>query len=102
MLPHLATYNTYMRSFQYILVNHVLFLNKKLQIFGIKSPPLCSFCNLCDETPVHIFYECDCINCLWSDLVQYFQNSFVFATLAPHTAISGFLDSTGSKFKKRK
>ena len=26
-------------------------LNKKLHIFGIKSPPLCPYCNLCDETP---------------------------------------------------
>ena len=37
MLPHLATYNTYMESFQYKLLNNVLFLNKKLHIFGIKS-----------------------------------------------------------------
>ena len=64
-----------MRSFQYKLLNNVLFLNKKLHIFGIKSSPLCSFCNLCDETPLHIFYECDSIKCLWSDLVHYFQNS---------------------------
>ena len=48
MLPRLATYNTYMWSFQYKLLNNVLFLNKKLYIFGIKSSPLCSFFNLCD------------------------------------------------------
>ena len=29
MLPRLATYNTYMRSLQYKLLNNVLFLNKK-------------------------------------------------------------------------
>ena len=48
-------------------------LNKKLHIFGIKSSPLCPFCNLCDETPLHIFYKCDRIKCLWLDLVQYFS-----------------------------
>ena len=104
ILPRLATYNTYMRSFQYKLLNNVLFLNKKLHIFGIKSSPLCSFCNLCDETPLHIFYECDSIKCLWSDLVHYFQNSLVLPILTPQTAIFGFLDSTNSdyNFKKNK
>ena len=91
MLPRLATYNTYMRSFQYKLLNNVLFLNKKLHIFGIKSSPLCSFCSLCDETPFHIFYECDSIKCLWSDLVHYFQNSLVLPILSPQAAIFDFL-----------
>ena len=104
MLSRLATYNTYMRSFQYKLLNNVFFLNKKLHIFGIKSSPLCSFCNLCDEKPVHIFYECDSIKCLWSDLGHYFQNSLVLPILKPQTAIFAFLDSTNSdyNFKKNK
>ena len=93
-----------MQSFQYKLLNNVLFLNEKLHIFGIKSSPLCSFCNLCDKTPLHIFYECDSIKCLWSDLVHYFQNSLVLPILTPQTAIFGFLDSTNSdyNFKKNK
>ena len=74
MLPHLITYNTYMRSFQYKILNNVLFLNKKLHTFGIKPSPLCSFCNLYNETPYHMFYECDGVKCFWSDLVQCFQN----------------------------
>ena len=104
MLPRLATYNTYMRSFQYKLLNNVLFLNKTLHIFGIKSSPLCSFCNLCDKTPLHIFHECDRIKCLWSNLVQYFQNSLVLPIITPQSAIFGFLDSTNSdyNFKKNK
>ena len=68
-------YNTYMRSFQYKILNNVLFLNKKLYTFGIKPSPLCSFCNLYDETPLHIFYECNAVKCLWVDLVQCFQNN---------------------------
>ena len=50
MLPRPVTYNTYMRSFQYKILNSVLFLNKKLHTFEIKPSPLCSFCNLYDET----------------------------------------------------
>ena len=59
---------------------------------------LCSFCNLCDKTRLHIFYECDSIKCLWSDLVHYFQNSLVLSTLTPQAAIFGFLDSTNSDY----
>ena len=90
MLPRLATYNIYMRSFQYKLLNNVF--------------PLCSFCNLCDKTPLHIFYECDSIKCLWSDLVHFFQSSLVLLILTPQTANFGFLDSTNSdyNFKKNK
>ena len=93
-----------MRYFQYKLLNNVFFLNKKLYVFGIKPAPLCSFCNLCDETIFHIFYECDRIKCLWSDLVQYFQNSLVLPTLTPQTAIFRLLNSTNSdhNFKKNK
>ena len=103
MLPHLATYNTYVQSFQYKLLKNVLFLNKKLYIFGITSSPLCSFCNLCDKTPLHILYECPHIKCLWLELVQFFQNSLVLPALTPQTAIFGFHDSTNSdsKFKKK-
>ena len=51
-----------------------------------------------------IFYESDRIKCLWSDLVQYFQNSLVLPTLTLPTAIFRFLDSTNSdsKFLKNK
>ena len=96
MLPHLITCNTYMRSFQYKILNHVSFLNKTLHNFGIKPSPLCSFCNLYNETPYHMFYECDCVKCLWSDLVQCFQNNLILPTLTPQTAIFGFLDYTNN------
>ena len=77
MLPILGTYNTYMRSFQYKI---------------LKSSPLCySFCKLYDETPFHIFHECDRAKCLWLDLVQCFRNSLILPPLTPWTAI--FWDS---------
>ena len=96
MLPRLVTYNTYVRSFQYKILNNILDLNKKLHIFGIKSSPLCSFCNLYDETPFHIFYECDRVKFLWSELVQCFQNTLILPTLTPQTAILGIFDSVSN------
>ena len=55
---------------------------------------MCSFCNLYDETSYHIFYECDRVKCLWSDLVYCFQNNLILPTLTPQTAIFVFLDYT--------
>ena len=60
------------------------------------SSSLCSFCNLYDETPFHIFYECDRDKCLWSDLVQCFQNTLILPTLAPQTAILEILISVSN------
>ena len=96
MWPRLVTHNTYMRPFQYKILNSILYLNKKLHIFGIKSSPLCSFCNLYDETPFQIFYECNRVKLLWSDLVQCFQNTLILLTLTPQTAILGILDSVSN------
>ena len=47
-------------------------------------------------TPYHMFYECDRVKCLWSDLVQCFQNNLILPTLTPQTAIFGFLDYTNN------
>ena len=72
------------------------FSTKKINTFGIKPSSLCSFCNFYDETPYQIFYECDRVKCLRSDLVQCFQNNLILPTLTPQTAIFGFLDYTNN------
>ena len=87
MLPHLVTYNTYMRSFKYKILNSVLFFNRKLYPFGIKPSPLYFFCNLYDETPLHMLYECNTVKCLWTDLFQWFQNNLILPTLTPQAVV---------------
>ena len=57
ILPRIATVDTTTRVFQCKLLNNVLFLNKMLHRFRISRDSLCSFCNLEEETPVHIFYS---------------------------------------------
>ena len=64
LLLHRNIGNTYMRSFQYKILNNLLFLNKELQTFGTKPPPLCSFYHLYDKTPYHMVCECDRVKCL--------------------------------------
>ena len=88
----LLHYDNYMQPSQYKIFKNVLFLNKKLHTFGIKPSQLCSFCNLYDETPFQMFYECDRVKCLWSDLVQCFQNGIILQILTPRTDTFGILD----------
>ena len=104
MLPRLAIYNTYMRSFQCKILNNVLVRNKKLHTFWRKPSLLCSFCNLYNETPLHIFYELDAVKCLSVDLVQCLQNNLILPTLTPQAAILGILESTsnGTTFENNK
>ena len=85
--PLLATIDTTLRSFQYKILNNVLFLNKKLYAFGITNTALCSFCNTLEETPIHIFFDCVHIKCLWEKLRMKFQNHFILSSLTLQTAI---------------
>ena len=41
--PRLATIDTTLRSFQYKILNNVIFLNKKLYTFGITNTDICSY-----------------------------------------------------------
>ena len=59
ILPPLTTYNTYLCSFQHNILHNIVFLNKKLYLFGITKSPLCSYCNTNNETPIHLFCECN-------------------------------------------
>ena len=89
-----------MLSLLYKILSSVVFLNKDLHTFLIKPCLLCSFCNLYDETPIHILYECVHVKCIWLDLVQCFQNSL--PALTPQAAIFETRDSirNDSIFKK--
>ena len=80
------------RIFQYKLLNNVLYLNKKLFQFGIISQSKCSFCDLYDETPQHIFYECTYTQNLWNQLRLYISQKVALPVLNPQNAIFGFTD----------
>ena len=92
VLPRLLTLDSYSRSFQYKILNNVLYLNKKLFKFRKSTSPLCSFCKLSDETVLHLFYECNIILNLWNELDLFFENEFTLLDLIPQAVFSGFLN----------
>ena len=79
--------------FQYKLLNNILYLNKKLFHFGITFQSKCSFCQLYDETPHHIFYECTYAQNLWNQLRLYLSEKVTLPILNPQGAIFGFTDT---------
>ena len=92
LLPRLVTLDSYSCSFQYKILNNVLYLNKKLFKFRKSTSPLCPFCKLSDETVLHLFYECNIILNLWNELVLFFENEFTLFDLTPQAAFLGFLN----------
>ena len=96
ILPSLTTYNTYLRSFQYKILYNILFLNKKLYLSEITKSPLCSYCNTNDETPIHLFCECNSTKSSWLQLNRHFHSHLKFPELTPQTAILGIFNDSVS------
>ena len=92
LIPCLVTLDSYSCSFQYKILNNVLYLNKKLFKFRKSTSPLCPFCKLSDETVLHLFYECNIILNLWNELDLFFENEFMLFDLTPQAAFLGFLN----------
>ena len=93
IIPQKVSVDCNVRSFQYKVLNNVLYLNKKLFIFGKTRSSLCSFCKQADETILHLFYECNISKELWNRLDLFFNDCFHFPQLLPQTAFFGFFNT---------
>ena len=58
--------------------------------FGIISQSKCSFCELYDETPHQIFYECTYAQNLWNQFRFYLSEKVALPVLNPQSAIFDF------------
>ena len=56
------------REFQFKVLNDILSLNYKLYKMKVISSPLCSFCNLENETIEHLFWNCTFTQDFWNQL----------------------------------
>ena len=89
-IPHIATLETKIPIFQYKFLNNVLCLDKFQ--FGIISQSKCFLCELYDETPHHIFYECTYARSLWNQLRLYLSGNVALPVLNQQSAIFGITD----------
>ena len=92
LLPRLVTLDSYSRSFQYKILNNVLYFKKKLITFRKPTSPLCPFCKLSDETVLRLFYECNIILNLWSEQDLFFENEFTLFDPTQQAAFLVFLN----------
>ena len=70
-LPHNVASETYVLSFQYRLLNYILFTNAKLFKIGLLLTDQCTFCNVNDETLYHLFFECSHVQAFWECFVEW-------------------------------
>ena len=92
LLPCLVILDRYSRSFQYKILNNILYSNKKLFTFRKATSPLCPFWKISDETVLHLFYECDIVHNLWNELDLFFENDFTLFDLKLQAAFLDFLN----------
>ena len=89
MLPRIVTMDSSLRSFQYIILNDILYLNERPYKFNIVESPLCSLCGACNESIEHLFCTCTVIPRLWDQLKSWMHEVISFPISEPKTVILG-------------
>ena len=92
-LPRNVITNTYLRSFQYKILNNVIYLNEKLFVFELSTTSFRSFCNSFGNKITHFFCNCTITQCSWEKLQLKLKENITFLTLTPQAAIFGFLEA---------
>ena len=71
-LPHKVSFESYIKAFQYKVLNSILFTNTKLCKIGYILDDKFSFCKSELETLHHVFFYCRHVQRFWKDFEYYF------------------------------
>ena len=93
ILPILCTIDSYLRVFQYKILNNILFLNNRLFKMGKVDSSLCSFCKVTSETIVHTFCSCNKSKLLWQKIQNLCKPAFSLPELSPEIVIFLLFDA---------
>ena len=67
--------------------------------FGKIDSLLCSFCNMADETPFHLFYNCRKTKFLFDQLTEFISNiTLSIPSLTAQSTILGHIDLSDDYF----
>ena len=98
MLPRIVTIESSLRSFQYKILNNILYLNERLFKFNIVDSLLCSLCGAYNESIKHLFCTCTVTQRLWHQLRSWLYKVISFPTLEPKTVTLGLPSETTSNY----
>ena len=98
MLPRLTTIESSLRSFQYKILNNILYLNDRLYTFKAVPSPLCSLCKLEDESLGHLFCQCIETRKLWHQLQTWFPGPKKLPDLEPQPILLGMWRESNSDY----
>lgn len=73
-IPYNVAGETYVWSFQYKLLNNILFTNTKLFKIGLIESEKCSFCTIYKEGLYHLFYGCSHSRPFWNRFCNWWTN----------------------------
>ena len=68
MIPRKVSISSSIRTFQYKILNNILYLNRKISKFDQGVSHLCSLCLKEPEDILHLFCQCDETQILWETL----------------------------------
>ena len=70
-LPHSIVVESYVKAFQYKVINSILYTNTKLYKIGFRTNDLCTFCDNQPESLTHLFYHCSRSKQFWIEFELY-------------------------------
>ncbi len=88
------TIDTILRIFQYKYLMRILGTNKLLLQCNIVNSSLCDFCSMYVENIRHLFWECQHVQHLWSQLRTFLNDRDITYTVNFHNISVGVTDNT--------
>ena len=91
-IPYLVASETYVWSFQYRILNFILFTNDKLFKIGLSDSDKCSFCGTYTEDLYHLFFNCSFVQAFWNVFTVWWSDlSGEYLTLSLKDIMVGLL-----------
>ena len=72
LLPHMVCSETYVKAFQYKVLNSILHTNTKLHKIGYIRDDKCTFCKSEPETLMHLLFNYVYLKFFWKDFELHF------------------------------
>ena len=90
-LPQKFTTSTYFKSFQYKILNNILYVNEKCFVFSHSTTLFYFFCNSFGKNITYLFCDCTITQCFWKKIWLKLKDIITLFPPTPQAVIFGFL-----------